>query len=102
MRATISSSHAAVTPAVPGAHSPAEVEVRPLRSPTPRPTTTATANETPGFAPEAVVRIEIHLGGSGAIDDLTWSCPGPAGHSGAGPIKHQSFGAPGPAVHWNQ
>jgi hypothetical protein len=33
---------------------------------------TATASESAGFEPRAVVRIEVVLGSSGAVDDLTW------------------------------
>ena len=35
---------------------------------------TATAAEDPGFSSSDVVRIDIHLAGSGAVDDLSW-CP---------------------------
>jgi hypothetical protein len=34
--------------------------------------TTATASEEAGFVASAVVRIDVLLGGSGAVDDLTW------------------------------
>jgi hypothetical protein len=34
--------------------------------------TTATAAEMPGFLSGRVVRIEVELGGSGAVDDLTY------------------------------
>jgi len=34
------------------------------------------ASEQPGFDPAAVVRLELVLGGSGALDDLSWCPPG--------------------------
>ena len=33
---------------------------------------TATASEQAGYDPSAVVQIDVHLGGSGAVDDLSW------------------------------
>ena len=36
---------------------------------------TATASEEAGFDPGAVVQVDVHLGGSGAIDDLRWCMP---------------------------
>jgi hypothetical protein len=33
---------------------------------------TATASEQAGFDPDAVIRIDVNLGGSGGVDDLTW------------------------------
>jgi hypothetical protein len=33
---------------------------------------TATAAEAPGFQPGSVVRIEVELGSSGAVDELRW------------------------------
>jgi len=44
----------------------------------------ATAQETPGFAPDRVRRIEVRLGGSGAVDALSW-CPSSAGIALRGP-----------------
>lgn len=34
--------------------------------------TTATASEQAGYDPNAVIRIDVNLGGSGAVDDLSW------------------------------
>ena len=36
---------------------------------------TATAEETTSFAAIDVVRIEVHLGSSGGIDNLSWCTP---------------------------
>ena len=44
--------------------------------------TTATATETPGFAPREVVRLEVTLAGSGAVDELVLR-PGAAAATGA-------------------
>jgi hypothetical protein len=38
---------------------------------------TATAAEDLGFDPSAVVRIDVHLGGSGGVDDLSWCSAAP-------------------------
>jgi hypothetical protein len=49
----------------------------------------APAGETPGFAPERVVRIEMRLGGSGAVDDLRW-CQPRVGADVGGPREAQN------------
>jgi hypothetical protein len=56
----------------------------------------ATAAETPGFAPDRVLRIEVRLGGSGAVDELRW-CPHGASTGTHGPRAARG-GAPAPTA----
>jgi hypothetical protein len=55
-------------------HGPPGVRTLDLTTLAPQPgfASTATATEIPGFDPRAVVRVEVHLGSSGAIDQLCW------------------------------
>ncbi len=56
----------------------------------------ATASETPGFAQDRVVQIEVRLGGSGAVDALRW-CPRDASAGAHGPRPARSA-APGGSI----
>ena len=59
---------------------------------------TATAVDDPGFDPTGVVRIDVHLGGSGGVDDLAW-CPSPVALQAAWPPRASARVRAGSCVH---